>query len=214
MFLVKWSHMLSNADVNLFFSWHNYLCMWMWENVRPRLHTIAGLGRGPSHGQIAGPMLGSAPHFCAFTHENSATAEPRYFVQCDSFRHAWHCTCKQTLHVNNVYGLAFGPACVYTQTGHGSATATTSEAGPKSGLAFGRAFWVLCIYTQTGPRPTAVCKRGLSVCGCLCVCLHRYFYESLDTHDVCVCVCVCKCLCVWVCVCVFVSVTYVCMCGM
>ena len=82
-----------------------------------------GARQWPSHGQIAGPMLGSAPHFCAFTHENSAAAEPRYFVQCDLFRRAWRSTCKQTLHVNNVYGLAFGPACVYTKTGRGSAMA-------------------------------------------------------------------------------------------
>ena len=91
----------------------------------------------PSHGQIAGPMLGSAPHFCAFTHENSAAAEPCYFVQCDSFRSAWRSTCFHTqidfALRNNDYAHSF--LTIETVIIHTKWTArpqTTSEAGPKA----------------------------------------------------------------------------------
>ena len=136
-------------------------------------------------------MLGSAPHFCAFTHENLAAAEPCYFVQCDSFRRAWHSTCKQTLFcclvVVLLSSLLFifsrGSLAYYTAShlallafthtlavAHGRAAAeTTSEAGPKAASHLASHFEFRAFTHKPGhgsvtarPRPTAVCKRGLS----------------------------------------------------
>ena len=63
--------------------------------------------------------------------------------------------------ISILYGLAFGPACVYTQTARGSAV-TTSEAGPKAASHLAPHF-EFCAFTHKPGRGPLLCVNGVLV---------------------------------------------------
>ena len=126
-------------------------------SYNPVCHTIAGLGRGRSHGQIAGPMR--------LHMRTRPRPSPRYFVVRGTLHaETMYTACRilVPLRWRAKFGTPFGPACVYSEKKPGRARAGRGrEVGQKPFLVFIISF--LKIHWRMSPNLARLffhCKRG------------------------------------------------------